>query len=185
MSSTVVSKEVILEHSRNLIQQQGWEAINIRTLAATCDVSVGTIYNYFASKAELVTATIESIWFDIFHISKQPQEFESFISCIEWIHNCVQQGMKKYPNFFHGHSMSFVDKEKATGKQVMQQSWNHIKQAMYFTLQKDTNVRQDAFNDTFTAQKFIDVVFELLLVQIQKENNDNSIILEIIKRSIY
>ena len=81
--------------------------------------------------------------------------------------------------------MSFVDKEKAAGKQVMQQSWNHIKQAMYFTLQKDANVWQDAFNDTFTAQKFIDVVFELLLVQIQKENNDNSIILEIIKRSIY
>ncbi len=185
MNSTVVSKEVILENSRTLIQKQGWEAINIRTLAAACDVSVGTIYNYFSSKAELVTATIESIWFDIFHVSQQPRVFVGFISCIEWIQCCIEQGMKKYPNFFHGHSMSFIEKEKAAGKQAMQQSWNHIKNAMYYTLQNDKDVRHNAFDESFTAEKFIDVIFELLVLQIQKGNYDSSVMIEMIKRSIY
>ena len=43
------SKEEILKTSRVLIQQNGWEAVNIRAVAAACGVSVGCIYNYFGS----------------------------------------------------------------------------------------------------------------------------------------
>ena len=47
MNTVVTSKEDILKTSRKLIQQQGWSAINIRSVAAACGVSVGSIYNYF------------------------------------------------------------------------------------------------------------------------------------------
>ena len=52
------SKEEILKTSRVLIQQNGWEAVNIRAVAAACGVSVGCIYNYFGSKTELVSAAL-------------------------------------------------------------------------------------------------------------------------------
>ena len=59
------SKEEILKTSRVLIQQNGWEAVNIRAVAAACGISVGCIYNYFGSKTDLVSAAVESIWSDI------------------------------------------------------------------------------------------------------------------------
>ena len=40
MNPVVTSKEEILKTSRKLIQQQGWTAINIRSVAAACGVSV-------------------------------------------------------------------------------------------------------------------------------------------------
>ena len=49
MNTVVTSKEDILKVSRKLIQQQGWSAVNIRSVAAACGVSVGSIYNYFDS----------------------------------------------------------------------------------------------------------------------------------------
>ena len=49
MNLTATSKEDILKASRALIQQNGWAAVNIRAVAAACGVSVGCIYNYFAS----------------------------------------------------------------------------------------------------------------------------------------
>ena len=58
MNTIVTSKEQILETSRELIRQQGWTAVNIRTVAAACGVSVGSIYNYFDSKSALVSATV-------------------------------------------------------------------------------------------------------------------------------
>ena len=67
MNTIVTSKEAILRTSRQLIQQQGWNAVNIRAVAKACDISVGSIYNYFGSKSELVAATVESVWCDIFH----------------------------------------------------------------------------------------------------------------------
>lgn len=62
MNTVVTSKEEILKNSRVLIQQQGWSAVSIRSVAAACGVSVGSIYNYFDSKADLMGATIESVW---------------------------------------------------------------------------------------------------------------------------
>ena len=55
MNPMATSKEEILKTSRVLIQQNGWEAVNIRAVAAACGVSVGCIYNYFGSKTELVS----------------------------------------------------------------------------------------------------------------------------------
>ena len=62
MNPMATSKENILQISRKLIQQNGWAGVNIRSVAAACGVSVGCIYNYFESKTDLLSATVESIW---------------------------------------------------------------------------------------------------------------------------
>ena len=80
------SKEEILKTSRVLIQQNGWEAVNIRAVAAACGVSVGCIYNYFGSKTDLVSAAVESIWSDIFRHPDDPAVFEDTLSCIRWMY---------------------------------------------------------------------------------------------------
>ena len=83
MNLTATSKEGILKASRALIQQNGWAAVNIRAVAAACGVSVGCIYNYFASKTELVSATVESIWNDIFH---RPEDEAVFRDTVSYTH---------------------------------------------------------------------------------------------------
>ena len=45
MNTVVTSKEQILQTSRELIRQQGWSTVSIRSVAAACGVSVGSIYN--------------------------------------------------------------------------------------------------------------------------------------------
>ena len=59
-------KEEILKTSRELIRQQGWSSVSIRSVAAACGVSVGSIYNYFDSKAALLSETVSSVWQKIF-----------------------------------------------------------------------------------------------------------------------
>ena len=66
MNRLATSKEDILAASRELIKENGWAAVSIRSVAAKCSVSAGTIYNYYESKAELLGATIESVWQEIF-----------------------------------------------------------------------------------------------------------------------
>ena len=60
MNTIVTSKEEILKNSRELIREKGWAAVSIRSVASACGVSVGSIYNYYDSKAELISATVES-----------------------------------------------------------------------------------------------------------------------------
>ena len=59
MNTIVTSKEEILKNSRELIREKGWAAVSIRSVASACGVSVGSIYNYYDSKAELISARSE------------------------------------------------------------------------------------------------------------------------------
>ena len=99
MNLVVTSKEDILKTSRELIQRQGWSAINIRSVAAACGVSVGSIYNYFDSKAALVSATVESIWCEIFRHPEDEAVFQDTQACIGWIYGQMEYGCKRYPGF--------------------------------------------------------------------------------------
>ena len=90
MNKAVTTKEEILKIGRELIRQQGWAAINIRAVAAACSVSVGSIYNYFTSKADLVGAIVESVWHEIFHRSEDETVFRDIQACIAWLYQQME-----------------------------------------------------------------------------------------------
>ncbi len=185
MNTIITSKEAILDKSRQLVAAQGWSAVNIRTVAAACGVSVGSIYNYFASKSDLITATVESIWHEIFHFSERQAEFDSFADCVQWIFDSIKIGSEKYPGFFASHAMHFLEDDKTEGKQKMAQSWEHIHTELSRVLEKDKKIRQDAFDETLTAQKFVDLVFSLVISALVCQNYNGSGVLALIRRIIY
>ncbi|MDE6363286.1 MAG: TetR/AcrR family transcriptional regulator [Lachnospiraceae bacterium] len=185
MNTIITSKEAILDKSRQLVTAKGWSAVSIRTVAAACGVSVGSIYNYFESKSDLIAATVESIWHELFHFSERQTEFDSFSECVLWIFNSIKTGSEKYPGFFASHSMHFLGDDKTDGKQRMAQSWEHIQTELFRVLEKDTKIRPNAFDETLTAQKFVDIVFSLIISALLRQNYDDSGILELIKRIIY
>lgn len=185
MNTVVTSKEEILKISRELIRQKGWSAVNIRSVAAACGVSVGSIYNYFDSKAALVGATVESIWCEIFHRPEEGVVFQDTQACITWMYERMEYGYKQYPGFFTLHSLGFMQEEKADGKRRMQQTWKHILEGLCFVLKRDAKVRSDAFTDSFTAEKFSDVLFSLLLSALLRQDYDPGAVLEIVRRTLY
>ena len=185
MNHIVTSRESILKESEKLILEQGLEAVSIRSVAAACQVSVGSIYNYFSSKSALVTATIESVWQKIFHIPGEEFPFDGFSDCVEWLFQKAEQGSKQYSGFFSLHSMAFLNEEREEGKRLMKQSWAHIQQMLVIVLTKDEHVRPNAFHDQFTQVDFVALIFSFLIAAMIKEDYQSSAVLEVIKRCIY
>lgn len=185
MNTVVTSQEEILKTSRDLIREQGWSAVSIRSVAAACGVSVGSIYNYFDSKAALVGATVESVWCEIFHRPEDGAVFQDTQACIKWMYERMEYGYKRYPGFFTLHSLGFMREDKTDGKRRMQQTWQHILQALSAVLNRDTKVRPDAFTEQFTAEKFAGILFSLMLSALLRQDYDPSAVLEIVRRTLY
>ena len=141
MNTVVTSKEEILQTSRELIRRQGWSAVSIRSVAAACGVSVGSIYNYFDSKADLVAATVESVWAEIFHRPQDVAVFEDIQACVAWMYQRMAYGCERYPGFFTLHSLGFMREDKSDGKRRMQQTWQHILNGLCAVLKKDAKIR--------------------------------------------
>lgn len=185
MNTVVTSKEKILQTSRELIRQQGWSAVNVRSVAAACGVSVGSIYNYFASKTALVSAAVESVWREIFHRPEDKAVFQDAEACVCWMYQRMEFGCKQYPGFFTLHSLSFMREDKSDGKRQMQQTWQHILDGLCSVLKRDPKVRPDAFTEQFTVEQFAGVLFSLMLSALLREEFDPAPALEIVRRTLY
>ena len=185
MNPMATSKENILQISRKLIQQNGWAGVSIRSVAAACGVSVGCIYNYFESKTDLLSATVESIWNDIFHHPEDEAVFQDTLSCVRWMYKQLEYGCQRYPGFFTHHALGFVQQDTADGKQQMQRAWQHILDALCTVLRNDARIRADAFTEEFTVEKFAEMLFSLMLSALVRQDFDPSTVLEIVQRAVY
>ena len=185
MNTVVTSREEILKTSRELIQREGWAAVNIRSVAGACGVSIGSIYNYFDSKAALMAATVESVWCEIFHRPEDDTVFQDTVACITWLYKRMELGCKQYPGFFSLHSLGFLGEDKPHGKRQMEQTWQHILDGLSSVLHRDARIRPGAFTQTFTAEKFADVLFSLMLSALVRQDYDPTAVLELIRRTLY
>lgn len=184
MHTAVTSREELLQASRDLIRREGWEGVSIRSVASACGVSVGSIYNYFDSKADLTAATVESVWGEIFH---RPEDavFQDIQACITWMYQRMQEGCARYPGFFTLHALGFLQEERAAGKQRMQRAWQHILDGLCAVLRQDAKIRPDAFTPQFTPEQFASVLFSLMLSALLRQDYDPSAVLEMVRRTLY
>ncbi len=72
------------------------ESVSMRSLAARSGVAVGTIYNYFSDKEELVIAAFEKQWLDIVQraeraILSAPTRRRALINSVESIYHDVEE----------------------------------------------------------------------------------------------
>ena len=71
LNTVITSKAAIMLVCRRIVAEKGLTALNMRLVTDECHIALGTLYNYYADKEELVLATVESIWRDIFHADQQ------------------------------------------------------------------------------------------------------------------
>lgn len=185
MNTVVTSRDAILTISRNMVMENGISSINMRTVANACGVAVGSIYNYFPSKTDLIRATVEDIWKDIFHMKGEALVSEHFIDCLDWLFRSIQNGCLRYPGFFTLHSVSFASKDKTKGRQMMESYIQHMKLCLLNILKNDTAVRPDAFDEKLAAEDFVNMVFTLMLSMLLRGEDNCKPILEMVSRCIY
>lgn len=185
MNTIVTSKEAILAQCRCLVMEQGISAINMRTVAQACGVSVGSLYNYFPSKSDLIRSAVDDVWRDIFHMSGSSFHFDSFTECLVWLFGSVEKGCHKYPGFFNLHSVSYAVGDKEKGREMMERYFGHMRKSLLDVLNRDPLLRPDAFNGSLTREDFIEVIFTAFTTMLLRGQNQFQPLLEITARCIY
>lgn len=185
MNAGITSKETILQECRRIVASRGLSAVNMRSVAQECHIALGTLYNYYANKDELLLAIVEDIWKDIFHMNHGCTTDFSFPEYVEYIFECVQKGVEDYPDFFTAHSVSIASSGKEKARSTMNHWFAHIKEGMSEVLQADKKVSADAFTTSFAQSEFIDFVLDNILLLLVQGKQSCEVLKEIIQRSIY
>ena len=185
MNKQVITEEDILNVSKKFILEKGWVSFNIRTIAKECGISVGTVYNYFPSKTQLVIVTVESVWKEIFKPLQDLRSYDSFINVIKSMYETIEYGNTQYPEFFTIHSLSFASEGKSEGVQMMNSFFSKLKQDLLYVLRKDEKVKANRFDHHFSEEKFIDYIFTLILSSLLSNKESCTALLTFISNYIY
>ena len=185
INTVVTSKEAILKSCREIVSTKGLQALNMRCVAEACHVALGSLYNYFSCKEDLVLATIESVWRDIFHVEQAGHAELPFPEYVAWIFQRLQCGAREYPNFFIAHSLSFASSGKSRARDAMVRYFEHMETDMSQALRGDAALRADAFSSELTESDFLDFVLTNILALLMRQKESCAALLTVIRRTIY
>ena len=92
MNTVVTSRQALLAASRTVARRQGLGGLSIRAVAAEARVSVGSVYNYFSGKTELLAATVEEVWMQILSAPEGEAPRDGFAAYVHWLFHRIQSG---------------------------------------------------------------------------------------------
>lgn len=63
-------KQLILSKAKELLYNEGYTKLSMRALSRACDIALGTIYNYYPTKKELIIEMMTDYWQNYLYILK-------------------------------------------------------------------------------------------------------------------
>ena len=95
----------LVEEASRQIHQDGYAAMTIRSVAKGCGVGVGTVYNYYASKDELVAAFLLEDWHKCTrHINAVSEASDTVRPVLEAIHTGLTRFAQAHASVFQDES---------------------------------------------------------------------------------
>jgi len=185
MNHTATSEDELLAASLKLASEEGLKSLNIRSIARACGVSVGCVYRYFPSKAELVSAAVGKIWEQIFHMAENAGAQGDFRGAVRWVFSCIRSGCAEYPSFFRQHAGAFAESEKGEGRRAMERCLGHIRAVLLRALEEDPSVRAGVFDRSFTREDFVSFVFDNLISLGVRQADSCEFLLRLIEKLIF
>ena len=178
----VTTKEEILQACRQLAAEEGLQAISMRSVAGRCGVALGTLYNYYADKDELLIATVESVWQDIFHPMGRCPAGMSFPAYVTGLYDCARRGSEAYPGFLTAHSIAIAHARRGEAQSVMERQFVHMRAGLLAALRADPAANRAALTPPLTEEALADMTLDSILLLLVKQAEDCAALAEILRR---
>lgn len=186
MNTVVTSRQALLAASRTVARRQGLGGLSIRAVAAEARVSVGSVYNYFSGKTELLAATVEEIWMQILsRAGGGAPPGRHLRPTFHWLFHRIQSGAGEYPGFFQGHAAGFLPEGRSAGRRTMAEALGRVRQTLLEALEADCAVRPSAFDASFSREQLAAFVLDSLLGQMSRGADNCEGLEQVLRRLLY
>lgn len=168
---------------RRIAEEKGLKALSMRAVAGECGIALGTLYNYFADKEELVIAAIASLWQDFFRLPPEDASPPTLFSeYVERVFGNVRSHFRKYPDFFAAHSAAIAGSGRNRARSAMERCTGEIRDSLLAALRNDSAARP--FRGELTRESFVEFVLDSIILLLM-QNKPCDTLIAVIRRVIY
>ena len=174
-------RDTLLSFAREIVSTQGPDALNIRTLSKRVGVASGTVYNYFASKDEILLVLTEEYWQQTLLDMRGEIYADRFTDQISEIYFFLKRRVGESA----GVLMNSLSNVESAGRERMQSMQGVLRSAIIEQMRTDAEIKQSIWDDKLTQERFADFIIMnmMLLLRMNAPHIDSFV--EIITRIVY
>ena len=174
-------KETLLACANRIECSEGVGAISIRRLASEANIAVGTVYNYFDSKQEVLLSLTEEYWKDTLTQMHERISMERFSEQLGEIIAFLRSKMNDCAEIL----MRSLHDDVKTARARMASMQRVLRKALVERIDRDKTIPQSVWTESFTKEAFADFVFTNILFLLQQKEERADLFLEIVTRTLY
>lgn len=185
---SVITSEEILEQAYQLACEQGLRSLSIRSIAAACDVSVGTVYNSYASKTELINDVVGMFWQRAFAETMKTlaaHEGNDFIAFCEALSQSLKSALKEFRKEFLSDLSALSEGDRLSAQKREQQSFIHARAGIKRALLSDPRIKQNQLTGALAPDALATLIWETLIDSARDDMGYDRTLFELLRATLY
>lgn len=174
-------RQRLLNTARALAEEEGIDKLNIRSIAKKAGVASGTVYNYFSGKEEILLILTKEYWKQTLIEMDAAITTESFcealLEMILYLKERIRQSAGAWMNHLGG--------VRPAGQESMASAQEELKQMLLRRMERDSNIWNDIWDDSFTKEQFSEFIRMNLMELLKTEGSQTEFFIRVIQRMIY
>jgi AcrR family transcriptional regulator len=174
-------RDILLTNARMITDTRGIDELSIRFIAKKSGVAVGTVYNYFSNKEELLLALTEKYWKEILLEMESVIILDSFYKQLKEMYDFLKKSMEHSGRIL----MQSLKNTHIDGKRQMESMEQSLEKIIRQQLEQDKKIRLDIWNISFTKEQYAHFIMMNFIAHLRTKAPDISFFIEIVKRTLY
>lgn len=177
-------RQTILAGAKKIAREKGLGQVNIRDVAKECGISVGSIYNSFQDKNELILGIVSDFWQGFFmDYTNHTQQSNSFYCNLENLYLQLARYLDEYEADWMTQLSYLGEKNRQDGMLRMKQCFHRVIEDINQWLNQDPTISKWEPEDSpINSERLAAFILDSILSQLRNGEKNPAFLLALLHR---
>ena len=180
------SKEELLDAAFEIACEKGLSGVNVRAVAAKCGVAVGTVYNWYPAKSDLISDVIALFWREALKdCMPKAAECGDFIEFCEELSCRMARAFSKFHDGWLAEIASMRAHDLDAAREREQACFSHIRRGLAIALEQDDRICRKRLTGDLRPEAVCLLVWDAILASIRRNDDSYRTLLALLRQALY
>lgn len=176
-------KEVILSQAKKIAVSDGISKINIRAVAKNSGIAIGTVYNYFPSKGDLLISVVTEFWDEAFtDLEGITSTSSNFFDNLEKIYRVLDDYLHHFKENWLNQLALLKADEKVMARKKEEEYFQKVHDKLILLIDRDPDLQDYPWSEVISKEKMAEFIFDHMLIILKKEKGDLTFFIALLKQ---
>ena len=182
----IINKQQILDIAFDIACTSGLSGLSIREIANACNMAVGTVYNYFPTKNDLVNDVVGRFWNEAL-ADRMPSAHagDDFVDFCQELARQLSEALAKFRDDWLTEIAALDAHGLASARKREESCFAHIRKGLAIALERDPNVAHDELHGALEPDKLCAFVWDSRLSSIKRGDPSCETLFALLRRVLY